>query len=69
MGLAVLVFSLVVGFFHFQGDAGQPSNAEMLADTPDVPAGPTDWRQASPRPLSIRWTRKIPVNWHSGWPT
>ena len=39
MGLAVLVFSLVVGFFHFQGDAGQPSNAEMLADTPDVPAG------------------------------
>ena len=39
MSLAVLVFSLVVGFFHFQGDAGQPSNAEMLADSPDVPAG------------------------------
>ena len=39
MGFAVLVFSLVVGFFHFQGPEPVLDESEMLAAEPEVPAG------------------------------
>lgn len=38
MGLAVLVFSLVVGFFHYQGPEPVLDESEMLAAEPQVPA-------------------------------
>ena len=38
MGIAVLVFSLVVGFFHLQGDAPAMDDSQMLASEPEVPA-------------------------------
>jgi hypothetical protein len=38
MGVAVLVFSLVVGFFHYQGTGSVPGESRMFAREPDVPA-------------------------------
>lgn len=49
MGLAALVFGLLVGFFHFQGTPDNTAEQEMLAVEPERPAAYAEASGGKPR--------------------